>query len=67
MGLLTRPGITGVITNRKLARLPKASGLTTEYSTPAWILVGTPPIAIVFAAKSPTGTFHLFPEDALSL
>ena len=60
MGLLTRPGITGVITNRKAARLPKASGLTTEDSTPSGILVGTPPIAIVFAAKSPTGTVHWF-------
>jgi hypothetical protein len=63
-GFRTSAGITGITFSLICARCPKSSWLTTEYSTPSWNLIGMPPIFVVFAASSPIGTFHLFPELA---
>src|SRR6202011_5444786 len=63
-GLCIRDGITGVTLSLTMARWPKASSLTTEYSKPSSNFAIIPPIRAVFDTPIPTGTFHLFPALA---
>src|ERR1700693_2196011 len=60
-GLCIRDGITGVTMSLTMARWPKASSLTTEYSKSSSNFEITPPARAVFHTRIPPGTFHLFP------